>query len=162
MPTKVRTHWCRAEELRTPEEERENEAMGRALREASHLHLHPNSFQVAVRFLENQSPRSALPRSFLSFPLRPPAPLAAPMLSSRASQAPVKNHTLGCLPLRVQSFLQQFPTESWVPTTPTKLASPSPPSCWGKPPWEAPESQGKVARPPAPARPLPKRGGGRG
>lgn len=40
-----------------------------ALREASHLHLYPNSFQVAVRFLENQSSPSALPRSFLSFPL---------------------------------------------------------------------------------------------
>lgn len=57
--------------------------MGWALREAPHLHLYPNSFQVAVRFLENQSSPSALP-PHPSFPShsRPPGPLAAPMLFS--------------------------------------------------------------------------------
>lgn len=77
VPTKVRTRWCRIEEPPSPEERKAGRRIGdgQGFAAASHLYLHPNSFQVAVRFLENQSPRSALPRSFLSFPLsasRPP------------------------------------------------------------------------------------------
>ena len=132
-PTKVRTRWRRIEEPRSSEERKagRRRGHGQGFAAASHLHLHPNSFQVAVRFLENQSPRSALPRSFLSFPQsasRPPECRCAPSL--RGWEAPVKNHTPGCLPQHAVSFLQQPPAESWVPTTPSKpdaFPSPAPP-----------------------------------
>lgn len=54
--------------------------MGRALWEASHLHLYPNSFQVALRFLENQSSDQPSPASSFPSHSRPPGPLAAPVL----------------------------------------------------------------------------------
>lgn len=78
--------------------------MGRASPEASHLHLHPNSFQVAVRFLENQSPLAALTGS-----LPPSSHLGLPRLAptlSGAKEAPVKMHTPGCL------LLAQRPSSS--------------------------------------------------
>lgn len=64
-------------------EREEKAAMGRASREASHLHLHPNSFQVAVRFLENQSPSAALPRFLLPVPPRPPLTRSCTLLRSQ-------------------------------------------------------------------------------
>ncbi|KAL0608518.1 hypothetical protein AAY473_025135 [Plecturocebus cupreus] len=129
--------------LREVKEEREEkEARDRAFQEASHLHLHPNSFQVVARFLENQSPSSALPRLLHFLPtLGLQAPLAAPVLFSGATEAPVKKHSPGCLPRRrrVLSLLQS-PKESWVPTTHSKPdTSPSPsahPHSGGKPPRE--------------------------
>ena len=144
-PTKVRTRWRRVEEPRSSEERKagRRRGHGQGFAAASHLHLHPNSFQVAVRFLENQSPRSALPRSFLSFPQsasRPPECRCAPSL--RGWEAPVKNHTPGCLPQHAVSF----------PLSPGCLPPPPnrcfpiprfPPSPrWGKPPREAPASLG--------------------
>lgn len=87
VPTKVRSRWCRAEEPRRPlprpGKKGRRKRRGAGLSGASHLHLHPNSFQVAARFLDNQSPSSALPRFFTS---SPPSGSTAPWLSLCCSQ----------------------------------------------------------------------------
>ena len=151
VPTKVRTRWCRIEEPPSPEERKAERRRGdgQGFAAASHLHLHPNSFQVAVRFLENQSPRSALPRSFLSFPLsasRPP--------ECRGARLSEPGRHLSKFTLWAAFPGTQCPSSSSLPLSPGCLPpppnqllsyppSPLPPTpCWGKPPREAPASLG--------------------
>lgn len=82
VPTKVRACWRR---LRSPGPQRKKgrrKATGRALREAFHLHLHPNSFQVVGDSWRTSLPHRPFPAPSFPSHSRPPGPLAAPMLFS--------------------------------------------------------------------------------
>lgn len=131
MPTQVRIEEPLAPEGRKGGEE----ARGRALPEASHLYLHPNSFQLAVRFLENQSPSSALPRA-PSFPshLRLPQTCSKAFLRSQRSTC---QKAAFSSPNRM-SFLQRSPSDPWAPYHPS-MPEP-PPLSQGSP-------QGRFASP---------------
>lgn len=106
VPTKVRI----VEEPLAPEGIKgEEEARGLSP-------LHPNSFQLAVRFLENQSPSFALPRA-PSFPshLRLPQTCSEAFLGSQRSTC---QKAAFSSPNRM-SFLQYSPSDRWAPYHPS-------------------------------------------
>lgn len=128
VPTKVRI----VEEPLAPEGKKggEEARAGRALPEASHLYLHPNSFQLAVRFLENQSPSFALPRApFFPSHLRLPQTYSKAFLGSQRSTCQ-----------KAAFSLPECPSSSSLPAT-HGLPTTSP--CQNPPPQPR-ESPGKI------------------
>lgn len=96
---------------------------GRALPEASHLYLHPNSFQLAVRFLENQSPSFALPRApSLPSHLRLPQTCSKAFLGSQRSTCQKAAFSSPECPSS-----SSFPATRGLPTTPPCQITPPQP-----------------------------------